>query len=854
MLLATLLLLVVLTWGPQGGGCGNDDRLPPGRVCESVDARNTAESLVRDLQDCRVVEGYVRIQLIDPGNNNDTAELEKLSFPKLREISHHLLLYRVSGLRSLAQLFPNLAVIRGASLFDQYALVAYEMFSLQDVALPKLAVIARGGVLLEKNPLLCYVNTVDWSRIVKDRTLGENGLRLREGRMMPCPQACPAHCVGGGEHARCWNEQYCQQSACPAQCGDAPCFTPHSNAVPDAAATSLSRWAPSLECCHKECLGGCWGPEAHQCYLCRNAMYNQSCVATCPRGLVRIHMSRCITEQQCQYVPSTTLDTVGFEAKPWRVFNGTCVPFCPQGFEEHQQDERLTCRACGQGGCKIICSSNKVDTIAKAQLLEGCTHINTSLEIQINGGKDVSQELEAYLGAIEEIDNFLKITRSFSLLNLNFLKNLRVIHGKQLEKNKYSLVVLDNPNLQELWDWESRDSDLTLASGSIFFHLNPKLCHREIQRLQNVTRLPAGSFSEQDVSNVTNGDEVECIVVDLKARVTTKLVTGVILEWEVLSVPKHSSLLGYLVYSIEAPFQNVSAYDGLDVCGGNDWRVDDVASATSYDDEGLSADGDPRKVYQILTRLNPNTQYAFYVKTYSLITTSHYGGQSPIQYFTTLPSRPSPPVNLRALSSQHSELLVQWEPPVNFNGNLSHYLVVGQWIPDDHKFLLEQRDYCKHPMIRESRLESVSKQVSHPCIRQHGQLGQHTHAQHTHVQQQPHDECPARCGGLPSVGESSEPEKEDCFFSHLYELHYEQEINHTGMAQEMFPQDEALDPERKNESRDPAASRNFTVGGVLHEFSYTIPAHLNNVTARPLRHFGLYSIQVRDCTTEIFYS
>ncbi|KAF4523360.1 hypothetical protein B566_EDAN005514, partial [Ephemera danica] len=170
MLLATLLLLAALTWGPQGGGCGNDDRLP-GRVCESVDARNTAESLVHDLQDCRVVEGYVHIQLIDPGNNNDSAELEKLSFPKLREISHHLLLYRVSGLRSLAQLFPNLAVIRGASLFDQYALVAYEMFSLQDVALPKLAVIARGGVLLEKNPLLCYVNTVDWSRIVKDRTL-----------------------------------------------------------------------------------------------------------------------------------------------------------------------------------------------------------------------------------------------------------------------------------------------------------------------------------------------------------------------------------------------------------------------------------------------------------------------------------------------------------------------------------------------------------------------------------------------------------------------------------------------------------------------------------------------------------
>jgi insulin receptor len=63
----------------------------------------------------------------------------------------------------------------------------------------------------------------------------------------------------------------------------------------------------------------------------------------------------------------------------------------------------------------------------------------------------------------------------------------------------------------------------------------------------------------------------------------------------------------------------------------------------------------------------------------------------------------------------------------------------------------------------------------------------------------------------------------------------------------MFPQDEALDPKKKNESRDPSISQNITVGGIVHQFSYTVPAHLNTVLARPLHHFGLYSIQVWAC-------
>jgi hypothetical protein len=74
------------------------------------------------------VEGIVQILLIDHATESS---FSNLTFPELREITHYLLLYRVSGLRSLGKLFPNLTVIRGETLFLNYALVVFEMIHLQ---------------------------------------------------------------------------------------------------------------------------------------------------------------------------------------------------------------------------------------------------------------------------------------------------------------------------------------------------------------------------------------------------------------------------------------------------------------------------------------------------------------------------------------------------------------------------------------------------------------------------------------------------------------------------------------------------------------------------------------------------
>ncbi|KAH0546693.1 hypothetical protein KQX54_013740 [Cotesia glomerata] len=132
-------------------------------VCQSIDIRNSVTQFSR-LKGCRVVEGFVQILLID---HADDSAYANLTFPDLIEITGYLLLYRVNGLRSIGQLFPNLTVIRGHSLFINYALVAFEMMHLQEVGLYSLTDILRGSVRFEKNPMLCYVDTIDWDIIAK---------------------------------------------------------------------------------------------------------------------------------------------------------------------------------------------------------------------------------------------------------------------------------------------------------------------------------------------------------------------------------------------------------------------------------------------------------------------------------------------------------------------------------------------------------------------------------------------------------------------------------------------------------------------------------------------------------------
>lgn len=294
----------------------------------------------------------------------------------------------------------------------------------------------------------------------------------------------------------------------------------------------------------------------------------------------------------------------------------------------------ITCGVCA-GSCLKRCQAKIVDSIATAQALKGCSIIEGPLEIQIRGttknqdGSNIVKELEASLIDIEEIDDYLKIARSHPILSLSFLKNLKKIHGKKLESNRNALVVWENQNLQELWD---ENQKVQIERGKLFFHFNPKLCFFKIEALANKSSpsvKPKDLIENYDTAKLSNGDKTPCNVTPLNVTLAQILPQAALLSWPPLKLDDDRSLLNYVVFYIAAPHQNVTLWDGRDACGNDGWSVEDVNTFNSND-----------QINQPLTNLEPYTQYAYYVKAYTLAT-EQKGAQSDIKYFTTKPDQPT---------------------------------------------------------------------------------------------------------------------------------------------------------------------------------------------------------------------
>jgi hypothetical protein len=653
-----------------------------GEICDSVDIRNTLDTFDR-LKGCHVVEGFVQILLFD--NVNET-ELSLLSFPNLTEITDYLLLYRVNGLRSIGQLFPNLSVIRGQVTFYTYSLVVFEMSSLQEIGLYSLTDITHGLIRIDKNPSLCFVNSIAWDLIAHDKGDDHFIKNLKSPNECPiCPGDEKEDDFGNGRthlscpkaphrftsetfdrDARlCWNRQHCQK-ICPSECKHA------CNA--------------NGQCCDESCLGGCSVDNLKLCTVCKNLSMEfgpkKKCMTTCPAHQYQYLGRRCISEDECREMKRPlNFESQNESKKPYKIYNNSCILECPANY----MNNATHCIPC-QGTCTKECAGLNVDSITLARQLRGCTHITSSLEIHIRGGRNIVNELEENLGMIEEIDGYLKVVRSFPLVSLNFLKNLKVIHGKQLESQKYVFVVLDNQNLQELWNW-STNKTLKIDTGRLFFHFNPKLCIQEIEMLQNITNIV--NVTELEVAKNSNGDKIACDLQMLKqVQIKVRYSKGVVLEWEPFKIDDPRKLLGYIVYSIEAPIKNVTLYDGRDACGGDGWRVDDVARTENE-----------TKVTHPLLALKPHTQYAYYVKTYT-IATERKGAQSNISYFKTLPYTPTAPVNLQVVSNTSNSLKVTWQPPKNPNGELTYYILTARKQKNENLDLEQTEHYCKSPSGR----------------------------------------------------------------------------------------------------------------------------------------------------------
>nr|XP_047905299.1 insulin receptor-related protein [Anser cygnoides] len=628
-----------------------------------MDIRNDVSQL-KKLENCSIIEGNLQILLMFTTGAED---FRGFSFPRLLMITEYLLLFRVYGLESLRDLFPNLSVIRGTNLFFNYALVIFEMPHLRDIGLHSLGHVLRGSVRIERNQELCHLSTIDWGLLLPDAvdTSYIVGNKLAEECADVCPgildveKPCAQTSVNGQLDYRCWTSSYCQK-VCPCGVGSA--------------------CTAAGECCHAECLGGCGRPrDSRSCVACRHFHFNGHCLPSCPPRTYEYEGWRCVTAEYCASLRKVSDNPR--DASKFVIHQQQCLSECPPGYTRNESS--IFCHKC-EGLCPKECKvgTKTIDSTRAAQELAGCTLVEGNLIVNIRRGYNLASELQSSLGLIETITGFLKIKHSFALVSLSFFKNLKLIRGDSMVDGNYTLYVLDNQNLQQLWDWSHHV--LSIPVGKMYFAFNPKLCLAEIYRMEEVTGTK-GRQNKAEINPRTNGDRASCKTQTLRFVSNVTEADRIFLKWERYRPPEYRDLLSFIVYYKESPFQNVSEYVGQDACGAQSWNVLDVELPLSSDQEPGVA----------LLNLRPWTQYAIFVRAITLTTAEegrNYGAQSEVVYIRTMPAAPTVPRDVISMSNSSSHIVVRWKPPTQRNGNITYYLVLWQQLAEDMELYVN--DYC----------------------------------------------------------------------------------------------------------------------------------------------------------------
>ncbi|KFO95733.1 Insulin receptor-related protein, partial [Calypte anna] len=631
-------------------------------VCGSMDIRNDVSQLQK-LENCSIIEGNLQILLMFTTGAED---FRGLSFPRLLMITEYLLLFRVYGLESLRDLFPNLSVIRGTNLFFNYALVIFEMPHLRDVGLPSLTHVLRGSIRIERNQELCHLSTIDWGLLLPDPAGNTYivGNKLAEECADVCPgildveKPCAQTSVNGQLEYRCWTSSYCQKAP-RSVLMSVPASWTWRNPVPRPAST------------------GSWNTAAGPPATARK--FQGVCLPSCPPRTYEYEGWRCVTSEYCASLLKGTHHPG--DASQFVIHRQQCLSECPSGYTRN--DSSIFCHKC-EGLCPKECKvgTKTIDSTQAAQELAGCTLVEGNLILNIRRGYNLASELQGSLGLIETITGFLKVKHSFALVSLSFFKNLKLIRGDSMVDGNYTLYVLDNQNLQQLWDWSHHI--LSIPVGKMYFAFNPKLCLAEIYRMEEVTGTK-GRQNKAEINPRTNGDRASCKTQTLRFISNVTESDRIFLKWERYRPPEYRDLLSFIVYYKESPFQNVSEYVGQDACGAQSWNVLDVELPLSSEQEpGVT-----------LLNLRPWTQYAIFVRAITLTTAEegrNYGAQSEGVYIRTMPAAPTVPRDVISMSNSSSHIVVRWKPPTQRNGNITYYLVLWQQLAEDMELYVN--DYC----------------------------------------------------------------------------------------------------------------------------------------------------------------
>ncbi|PAA68353.1 hypothetical protein BOX15_Mlig024402g2, partial [Macrostomum lignano] len=714
--LMPLLLLLLLPLLGCYGGLGFAD----GKVCNTVSHAMLSSFKSYNYSHCTVVDGSIVLSMMEMNG--------ELTFPNVVEISGFVVLYRLKNVTSLGRLFPRLTVIRGFSTHENYALVIFDLPDLQDMALPALRYIGRGGVRVENAPKLCYYKSVNWAAIVRPDFIREVRFDNVPDRVL-CSDVCPGRLQWIDESSKyvyhsecpvaenCWSRDTCQ-SLCSPACGDRGCLLGGNSSA----------------CCHQNCLGGCRGPGNADCIACRHLLLDGRCVDRCPASHVSHQNWMCISHADClsrRYSSKNAIAKSSFRSSrgtAMKLFNGTCVETCPLGYEISSNH---TCVKCvDKANCTRYCEGLLVHSIEDLEAVKGCTSIGQLIISLSDNIPDLERKLEENFRNLTEIEEFLLVTNSRDLTSLSFLANLRVVHGKHVVDDatraaRPTIKIEHTDFLQSLWN-TTGGRRVSVPRGKVQFYMNRRLCYNRIQTFVNETLDVAEKVNElEDLSPKTNGDLAYCINRTFDIVVGLVSASGVILHWPDLVVSDQRYVLGYSIYyRLVGPDETVQ-YADPSTCEIRQWQTtfspcDNVYSLNKPEPDPTGKGPPPkplpnschlqncsqcigdcqnrlgkRQCQKYVHDLRPASRYALFVMPQILLERQQeYGSKSRIIYVETLPTQPSPPHQFDGKAASSDEIRLEWRPPLVPNGRVTHYLL---WVKEiqSKQANYALKDYCE---------------------------------------------------------------------------------------------------------------------------------------------------------------
>ncbi|ESO04704.1 hypothetical protein HELRODRAFT_119222, partial [Helobdella robusta] len=181
--------------------------------------------------------------------------------------------FRTSNYESLSFL-KNLKTIRGVFLDELGHSLGIAATNFTSLGLDSLTAIKYGNVKISRNKKMCYVQSINWSAILKSPDdqrviIGNNNNNCESEGKLCHPECSDDGCWGPGDHQciSCRNFKF--QNKCVLSCQSIPLAYASSNTT--------------CSLCHEQCLDTCDGPGAENCTTCRFVRDRDTCTTSCPK-------------------------------------------------------------------------------------------------------------------------------------------------------------------------------------------------------------------------------------------------------------------------------------------------------------------------------------------------------------------------------------------------------------------------------------------------------------------------------------------------------------------------------------------------------------------------------------------